>query len=170
MSKIDPREILTDDLEALSRLGAASGAAVTRLDEGHFEYALASKVLQSHFNVKNPAALGLDGMRLAVSAAGALMRYLTETQKNALSHILEVKRYERDLCMQIDRVAASSLELTETIKGPARRIASVALGQGGDRHGQPRAEGLDRAAAGEERSDRRAAGRGGTAEGERLSG
>ncbi len=123
LSKIDPREILTDEMEALSRLGASSGTAVTRLDEGYFEYAPASKLLLSHFNAKNPAALGLDGMRLAVSAAGALMRYLTETQKNALSHILEVKRYERDLCMQIDRVAAASLELTETIKG--RRAGSL---------------------------------------------
>ena len=123
LSKIDPREILTDDLEALSRLGAALSAAVTRLDEGYFEYTPASKALMSHFNAKNPASLELEGMRLAVSAAGALMRYLTETQKNALSHILEVKKYERDLCMQIDRVAAASLELTETIKG--RRAGSL---------------------------------------------
>lgn len=122
LSKIDPREILLGDVEALARLGAAN-TSVTRLDEGYFEYASSSKVLLAHFGVKNPAALGLEGMRLAVSAAGALMRYLTETQKNALSHILEVRRYERELCMQIDRVAASSLELTQTLRG--RRTGSL---------------------------------------------
>ncbi len=123
LSRIDPREVLTDDADALQKLGAASGASITRLDERYFEYASASKSLLTHFNVKNPAALGLDGMRLATTAAGALMRYLTETQKNALSHILSVKRYERDLCLQIDRIAASSLELTQTLKG--RRAGSL---------------------------------------------
>lgn len=123
LSKIAPREILTDDPETLGRLGAAGGAAVTRLSEDYFEHAPASKALLSHFNAKNTAALGLEGMRLAVPAAGALMRYLTETQKNPLSHILEVRRYERDLSMQIDRVAAASLELTETLRG--RRAGSL---------------------------------------------
>jgi DNA mismatch repair protein MutS len=123
LSRVAPREILTDDLETLSRLGAVGDAAVTKFDEDYFEYVPASKALLSHFNVKSTAALGLDGMRLAVIAAGALMRYLTETQKNPLPHILEVRRYERDLSMQIDRVAAASLELTETLRG--RRAGSL---------------------------------------------
>ncbi len=123
LSRIDPREILTGDPDALVRLGSPHGTPVTRLDEAYFDYAPASRALFSHFGAKNAAALGLDGMRLAVAAAGALMRYLTETQKNALSHILEVRRYERELSMQIDRVAAASLELTETLRG--RRAGSL---------------------------------------------
>ncbi len=123
LSRIDPREVLSDDPEALKRLGAAGSASVTRLDGGYFEYASASKALFSHFSVKNAAALGLEGMRLSIQAAGALMRYLTETQKNGLTHILTVRRYERDLCMQIDRVAAASLELTQTLRG--RRAGSL---------------------------------------------
>ena len=123
LSRIDPREVLTDDPDALQKLGAASGASVTGLDGGYFEVASATKTLLTHFSAKNPAALGLDGMRLATAAAGALMRYLTETQKNALSHILSVKRYEKDRCLQIDRIAAVSLELTQTLKG--RRAGSL---------------------------------------------
>ena len=170
LSKIDPREILTDDPEALSRLGAAAGVAVTRLDEGSFDYGAASRALFAHFHVKNTAALGLDGMRLAVSAAGALIGYLTQTQKNALSHILEVRRYERELCMQIDRIAAASLELTGDAAGKARRVAFVASGSGGDFDGQPDAQGLDRAAAVRQGRNRRAAGRGRAIEGRRVFG
>ncbi len=123
LSRIEPREILTGDPEALVRLGLPYGTPMTRLDEDYFDYAPASRALFSHFGAKNAAAVGLEGMRLAVAAAGALMRYLTETQKNALSHILEVRRYERELSMQIDRVAAASLELTETLRG--RRAGSL---------------------------------------------
>jgi len=123
LSRIEPREILTGDPEGLARMGVPQGTPVTRLDEEYFDYAPASRALFSHFGAKNAAALGLEGMRLAVAAAGALMRFLTETQKNALSHILEVKRYERELSMQIDRVAAASLELTETLRG--RRAGSL---------------------------------------------
>jgi DNA mismatch repair protein MutS len=123
LSKIAPREILTDDPDGLLRLGGPPEAAITPLSADYFEYAAASKALLAHFSAGKVADLGLKGMRLAVPAAGALMRYLTETQKNALSHILKVRLYARDHCLQIDRIAAASLELTQTLKG--RRQGSL---------------------------------------------
>ena len=59
-----------------------------------FEYPRAAKCLKEHFG-KSIADLGLEDERLCVCAAGALLAYLTETQKNALTHILELRPYER---------------------------------------------------------------------------
>ena len=54
-------------------------------------------------------------------AAGALLSYLTQTQKNGLSHILTAKPYESARYMALDRVALRNLELVETARGKSRR-------------------------------------------------
>ena len=41
----------------------------------------------------NLCGFGIDDDRPAVCSAGALMEYLLETQKNALSHITTIKKY-----------------------------------------------------------------------------
>jgi len=67
------------------------------------------------------AQMGFDGQRLAVSAAGALLSYLTQTQKNALSHILTAKTYESARYLALDRTALRNLELVETARGKTRK-------------------------------------------------
>ena len=54
-------------------------------------------------------------------AAGALMNYLDETQKNALSHITRLRIVEKDDTMPLDDAARRALELTETIRGKTVR-------------------------------------------------
>ena len=90
------------------------------MEEERFTYAFAAKVMSAHFG-KSISDLGFDGQRLAVCAAGALLSYLTETQKNALSHIVTAKNYESQRYMALDRVALRNLELTETARGKSRR-------------------------------------------------
>jgi len=60
-------------------------------------------------------------MRQGICAAGALMVYLTETQKNALRHISHIQRYQSDQYMAMDAAARQSLELTESLRGRSRR-------------------------------------------------
>ena len=76
--------------------------------------------MSAHFggSVKD---LGFDDQRLAVCAGGALIRYLTDTQKNALAHILKATRYESSRYMALDKVALRNLELTETSRTKSRR-------------------------------------------------
>ena len=65
--------------------------------------------------------MGFAAERAAVGAAGALMKYLSDTQKNSLSHIVEMKLYNSDRSLTLDKVALRNLELTETVQTHSRR-------------------------------------------------
>jgi len=58
---------------------------------------------------------------MCVRSLGALLNYLTETQKTDLSHIREVRYY--DVCdyMEIDMASRRNLELTETMRDKAKK-------------------------------------------------
>ena len=64
---------------------------------------------------------GVSGMKLGIRAAGALMRYLEETQKNALEHMTSLRIYQGSETMLLDRNTRRNLELTESIRGRSRK-------------------------------------------------
>ncbi len=120
LARLDPSEVITNDPQYLAQLEPGRGRRAEGLDEERFAYANAARAMSGHFG-RSIAEMGFDGQRLAVSAAGALLSYLTETQKNALSHILKAQPYESTRYMTLDRVALKNLELVETARGGSRR-------------------------------------------------
>lgn len=84
-------------------------------------YAQALKVLCAHFSVHSAAELGLDDQRAAVLSCGALMRYLSETQHNALAHILKIDLLSQDEVLKVDRIAARNLELCASMSSMSRK-------------------------------------------------
>ena len=87
----------------------------------NFEYSTAERNICSHFKVQNVNGFGLEGKRDAVSASGALLQYLKETQRNALSHISLIKYYGKDKFMHLDVSSRRHLELTETVKDMSKK-------------------------------------------------
>ena len=120
LARLGPSEVVVNDAHAFAQLEPERARKSEVLDEERFSYAFAAKVLTAHFG-KSIADMGFDGQRLAVGAAGALLSYLTETQKNALGHILTAQPYESMRYMALDRVALRNLELVETARGKNRR-------------------------------------------------
>ena len=120
LARLNPSEIIVNDAQALAAWEPERGRRAGELDEARFAYPAAAKVMGAHFG-KSVSELGFAEERLAVSAAGALLSYLTETQKNALAHILRAQPYEAARYMALDRTALRNLELTETARGKTRR-------------------------------------------------
>ena len=81
-----------------------------------FKYADAYKTLCTQFGVTTLEAYECEESRLGVAAAGALMAYLLETQKRALSHIDKIQKVNQDGIMFFDAATRRNLELTETIR------------------------------------------------------
>ena len=81
-----------------------------------FQPARAAEVLKQHFDVSSLDGFGCAQLPLAVSAAGALMQYLEDTQKNGLSHIRRLSVINRSEYMQLDSNTRRNLELTEGIR------------------------------------------------------
>ena len=120
LARLAPSEVIVNDLQAFAELEPERAQKAECLDAEQFTYGVAAKVMTAHFG-KSISELGFDGQRLAVCAGGALLGYLTRTQKNALSHILTAKPYESADYMALDRVALRNLELVETARGKSRK-------------------------------------------------
>ena len=120
MVRIDPTEVLVsaEDALELTRIGWTKRATV-RLDNA-FNRKESVALIKKHTGV-SIAALGLGKLDLAVSAAGALLQYLEETQKNALTHVNTIHIYNRGEHLLLDPVARRNLELTETMRGREKR-------------------------------------------------
>ena len=120
LARLAPSELIVNDAEQLRAYEPERAAKAGLMPEDSFAYATAAKVMKAHFG-KTVAELGFSDRRLAVSAAGALLAYLTETQKNALGHIIRAQSYESARYMALDRAALRNLELVETVRDKSRR-------------------------------------------------
>ena len=74
------------------------------------------ELLSKHFHVASLHGYGLAGKKFAISAAGALLHYLEDTQKNSLSHIHTIRFLSRSGYMQLDSTTRRNLELTEPLR------------------------------------------------------
>ena len=115
LASLRPGEVITNDVDFAARCAEVPPHAVS---PAAYQNQNAKEMLFQHFQVSSLIALGLDAsMSAVVPAAGALMRYLTDTQKNSLAHITALRVVEKGDTMPLDAATRRNLELTETIRG-----------------------------------------------------
>lgn len=81
-----------------------------------FEYDTALDSLLSHFQIASLLGYGIEENCGGINAGGALIDYLKETQKNALSHINTIGVNTKNEYMALDMFTRSNLELTKTLR------------------------------------------------------
>jgi len=86
-----------------------------------FDYADASIRLEFHFHIRSIAQSQFSSLHAGVCAAGGVLLYLVETQKNALTHINELSLYKQDGQMMLDEATRRNLELVETMRSREKR-------------------------------------------------
>ena len=122
VTRISPVEIIASDLVRLREYVNRDDLSMSERPGTTFQYQNASETLCKHFHLQDLSPLGLtDDYRLAAQAAGALMRYLDETQKNALEHITELRIYQGGDTMLLDRNTRRNLELTESLRSRTKK-------------------------------------------------
>jgi DNA mismatch repair protein MutS len=82
------------------------------------------QLLLDHFEIKTLEGFDLDPYSSGVTAAGALIEYVQETQKSSLSHIIKLDSWRRGKNLIIDEATRASLELTRTMR-EGRREGSL---------------------------------------------
>lgn len=87
------------------------------IDPYYFDFDEAEKLLKNHFKTLSLSGYGITGFPLGISAAGALLRYLTETQKCDLLHITSIRQHSFENFMLLDETTISNLELFESHSG-----------------------------------------------------
>jgi DNA mismatch repair protein MutS len=87
----------------------------TSIDDWVFGLDHADRALRDHFHLLALDGCGLSDRPLAISAAGAILHYLRETQKSALDHLDRPTFYDRSDSMILDAVTVRNLELLEPL-------------------------------------------------------
>jgi DNA mismatch repair protein MutS len=116
---LHPREIVVStghDLAALSVI-RERGVAVTEVEGWHFELDAARQMLLDQLRVTTLEGFGLERRQSAVCAAGALLRYLRDTQKADLAHVRAIRLHDTSDCVIIDPTTLDHLEIIESSSG-----------------------------------------------------
>ncbi|MFN7994373.1 MAG: DNA mismatch repair protein MutS [Bryobacteraceae bacterium] len=87
----------------------------TDLEDWIFSHDYADRTLRDHFRLLSLDGCGLANRHPAVSAAGAILHYLRETQRAALEHLDRPAFYDRSETMVLDGVTVRNLELVEPL-------------------------------------------------------
>ncbi len=126
LARFAPSEIICNESFYMSGLDLDDlknrlGIVVYALEPWYFSDETAQGVLLRHFKVNNLAGLGLTDYSCGTIAAGALLQYLYETQKNSLSHLTHLSLYSTGKYMIIDSSTRRNLELVETLREKQKR-------------------------------------------------
>ena len=126
IGKTMPSEIICNDSFLVSGvdledLRGRLKIVVSAIDPWHFDEDRCVDSLCRHFHVGSLDGLGLADYSIGVTAAGAVMQYLEETQKISLDHITTIKPYVPNSYMLLDRATRRNLELCETMREKAKR-------------------------------------------------
>ncbi|AKQ44431.1 DNA mismatch repair protein MutS [Rufibacter radiotolerans] len=81
------------------------------LDEWVYSYDFAWEALNKQFNTKSLKGFGVEGLTEGITAAGAILHYLAETQHHDMRHISALGRLEEDKYVWLDRFTVRNLEL-----------------------------------------------------------
>ena len=124
--RFSPSEIICNEAFYMSGMDLDGmkdrlGITIYSLDAWYFDDAVCRQKLLDHFKVSSFAGLGLADYDCGVISAGALLRYLLETQKNDLSNLTHITPYTSGKFMMLDSSTRRNLELCETLREKQKR-------------------------------------------------
>ncbi len=121
LARIAPNEMICNHADTVRKLLPGLNIPVTEQPQTWFQPKNATEILCEQFHLEQLTSLGLEDHRNATCAAGALMRYLRETQKNRLEHFISLRFAENGRTMLLDRNTRRNLELTESLRNGKKK-------------------------------------------------
>ena len=120
--------ILPDSLELEHDLERDMGTCtLSRYDDYYFDYKNAYTTLINHFGVISLDGFGCAELKAGITAAGAVISYLRDTQKRMLSHIKPPKTFFVSDYMVLDSVTVRNLEIFNNIRDGTQRGTLVGV-------------------------------------------
>ncbi len=81
------------------------------LDEWIYQEVYAQEILLKHFQTHSLKGFGVENLTHGLTAAGAIMHYLKETEHPNLQHIVNMQRIDKEDFLWMDRFTIRNLEL-----------------------------------------------------------
>ena len=119
LRRISPSEILAAE-------GDFPGFSLTKLPAWHFDFHSARNRLLEQLGAASLDGYGIEDLRPAIAACGALLDYARKTQGQALAHVTTVTAERAGQYLRMDAATRRNLEITETLRGePAPTLFSL---------------------------------------------
>lgn len=99
----------------------------TKVDDWVFTLDYAKEILTNKFNTHSLQGFGIEDLDYAVIAAGAILDYLNQTQKNNISHINRISRYDYSDYIILDPSTKRNLEITSSINEGSREGTLISV-------------------------------------------
>ncbi len=120
VNDIEPSEILVSSEHAdwlRNHLRNTNGALITSREGWQFAYDHAYATLTRHFHTLTLKGFGCEDLIGGISAAGAALSYVAETQKGRLEHITQIARRHNQDYVGLDPATRRNLELVRPMRG-----------------------------------------------------
>jgi len=126
LSNFAPKEVLVERSKYKDFLELfGTKYYVFKFDEWAFHEDGSKEKLLKHFQTPSLKGFGVDGLRYATVAAGAILYYLDITQHQQLSHISKISRIDEDKYVWLDKFTVKNLELYSSVNEGAKTLIDV---------------------------------------------
>jgi len=129
--RITPKEVLLpDEIDHTSFkafVDAVQNLNPSTLSAGAFDYSQAKERLLKTLGTISLAGFGCDEFRPGLRAAGALIYYVQETQKQAIAHIRNIETYRLDHYLFLDDQSYQNLEIEKNLRSGTRKGTLIAV-------------------------------------------
>jgi DNA mismatch repair protein MutS len=116
IERLRPAEIIVSedqDLPAHLR----DEVRISRRPPWHFDLESATRLLCSQFGTRDLSGFGCEDLARGTIAAGALLQYVSDTQKTALPHLKSISIERADDAIVMDGPTRRNLELEQSLSG-----------------------------------------------------
>ncbi len=124
--RISPSEILLPDSfhhdpDSSPIADTISGKAVTYLADRYFDYADARERLTAQFKTLSLEGFGCEHLKAGTGAAGAVLYYVAETQKQQIDHLRGLETYHIHQYLAVDEASCRNLEIMQNLRNGTRQ-------------------------------------------------
>ena len=115
LQRLSPAELLLPEDASIPAL--ADHVAIRRLAAWQFDEDSARTQLNQHFQTRDLSGFGCDELSLAIAAAGCLVDYVKDTQRNELPHLTSLRHERQSDSVILDAATRRNLEIDLNLHG-----------------------------------------------------
>ena len=130
--RISPSEIIFPESSGTDTfyeplIQAFSEKSVTLLEDRVFNFSNCRKRLIEQFHTRSLEGFGCENAKAGVSAAGALLYYVRETQKQEVEHLNGIETYSLENYLRIDDQSCRNMELVSNIRTGSKKGSLIGV-------------------------------------------
>ncbi len=125
IQSFQPKEILYERSQHEFFSNLFANFYLYKLDDWYFNFETAYEKLKNHFQVNSLKGFGINELKTAICACGAILHYLDITQHQQKQHINKLSRLYHENYVWIDKFSLRNLELLYSPNEKARTLIDI---------------------------------------------